>query len=149
MIPTPQVGFVHLTLKDPFYLEIPTDIVKTVCLNPLKYLQYVAWCVLGVEGQLVDAKGAPVQLGGELIDQCVYQYVVAGENDLAYAIDLRVIKQRSQVPSETTGTREDFRTKLLERDGRCVWTGVSRSGSSMHIIPFRGGDEVWLTVFGV
>ncbi|KAF8813343.1 hypothetical protein BYT27DRAFT_7250878 [Phlegmacium glaucopus] len=33
-------------------------------------------------------------------------------------------------------TREDFRNKLLVRDGRCVWTGLD--GLGMHIIPYNG-----------
>jgi hypothetical protein len=36
--------------------------------------------------------------------------------------------------------REDFRTKLSERDGRCVWTGFTMP-IGMHVIPHRRGDE--------
>ena len=140
----PQPGFIHLILlsqENPFYLEIPTAIVATVCLSPRKYLRYLGWCVLGVIGVLNDEQGNEIVLDGELVDQGVYQYVVPDQNILAHAVDLEVIKQRSQVPSEseTTQTYEDFRTRLLERDGCCVWTGWK--GMGMYIIPYRRGDE--------
>jgi hypothetical protein len=146
--PKPQTGFIQLILisqegKDPFYLEIPMEIVTSVSLSPLKYLRYVGWCVLGVVGDLVDEAGDMVELNSEAVDQGVYQYNVPGENILAHAVDVEVIKQRSQVPSETTATREEFRNKLFKRDGCCVWTGV-RKGVGMHIIPFSRGDEACL-----
>lgn len=141
MIPTPQPGFVHLVLKDPFYLKIPISIVTTLCLKPLKYLRYIGWCVLGVDGAIVDKHGNRNQLGG-LIDQGVYKYVVGPAiNIFAQAVDLEVIKQRSRVPSETTQTCEDFSTRVSERDGRCVWTGMPFP-VAMHIIPYRRGNEV-------
>jgi len=141
--PTPPLGFVHLILssheEDPFYLEVPISIVTTLCLSPRTYLRYLGWCVLGVVGTLVDEARNVVILDGELQDQGIYRYIVPSGNPLAHAVDLEVIKQRSQVPSETTRTREDFRTKLLARDGCCVWTGLP--GMGMHIIPYSRGDE--------
>jgi hypothetical protein len=135
-------GFVHLVIlaqENPFYLEIPIEILAKVCLRPHKYLRYLGWCVLGVIGDLKDEQGNEISLGGELVDQGIYRYIVPGDNVLAHAVDVEVIKQRSQVPSETTRTREDFRTRLSERDRCCVWTGLE--GIGMHIIPYRRGDE--------
>ena len=63
--------------------------------------------------------------------------------DLTHAVDLEVIKMKTQVPSETTGTREDFRTRLLARDHCCVWTGAERRfADASHIIPYKRGSEV-------
>lgn len=140
----PPAGFVQLVLleqEEPFYLEIPAAIVNTVCLTPLKYLRYIGWCVLGVVGDLVDQASNAVVLDGGLADQGVYKYSIPSQNILAHAVDLEVIKQRSKVPSETTRTREDFRSSVLERDGRCVWTG-QLGGMGMHIIPYSRGDDV-------
>jgi hypothetical protein len=39
--------------------------------------------------------------------------------DLVHAVDLEVIKVRTNVPSESTQTRNDFRTNLVERDVVC------------------------------
>ena len=142
----PPSGFVHLVLlsqETQFYLEIPTAIVTTVCLSPRKYLRYLGWCVLGDIGVLKDEQGNVIALDGELVDQGVYHHNVPDQNVLAHAIDLEVIRQRSQVSSgSTTGTCqcEDFHTRILQRDGYCVWTGLDWAG--MHIIiPFRRGDE--------
>jgi hypothetical protein len=138
----PPSGFIHLILlsqENPFYLEIPTAIVGTLCLSPRKYLRYLGWCVLGAIGVLSDVQGNEIALHGELVDQGVYHYIVSDQDVLAHAVDLEVIKQRSQVPTETTETHEDFRAKVLERDGCCVWT--SMQGVGMHIIPYSRGDE--------
>ncbi|KAI0284685.1 hypothetical protein BGY98DRAFT_529582 [Russula aff. rugulosa BPL654] len=138
----PPSGFIHLILmsqEDPFYLEIPSAIVATVCLKPRKYLRYLGWCVLGVIGDVSDEQGNVIALDGELVDQGVYHYIVPDQNVLAHAVDPEVIRSRSQISSETT-TREDLGTKLLERDGICVWTGMP--GVGMHIIPHGRGDEV-------
>ena len=61
--------------------------------------------------------------------------------DLKRVVDLEVIKTRTNVPSETSRTREDFRALLLERDGYCVWSGYTY-GAGMHIIPFKRGSDV-------
>jgi hypothetical protein len=72
---------------------------------------------------------------------------ILSNEDLAHAIDLEVIKERTHVASETTKTREDFRRRLLLRDPCCVWTGVSSEfGAGMHIIPHRRGSEVRSTI---
>ncbi|KAG7442237.1 uncharacterized protein BT62DRAFT_955169 [Guyanagaster necrorhizus] len=147
--PAPPPGFVQLVLlpQDSFYLEVPMQIATTVCLYPLKYLRYIGWCVLGVIGTLVDETGDAVELDGELVDRGVYRYDVPGGNILSHAVDPEVIKQRTHTYSATTATRENFREKVLKRDGRCVWTGIDE-GVGMHIIPYARGDEacprIWI-----
>jgi hypothetical protein len=141
----PPSGFIHLVLlsqQNPFCLQIPIAIVPTLCLSPRKYLRYLGWCVLGVIGDLKDEQGNEIALDGELVDKGVYHYIVPDQNTLAHAVDLEVIMLRSQVSSEseTKRTDEDFRTRLLERDGHCVWTGMM--GIGMYIIPYERGDEV-------
>jgi len=94
---------------------------------------------------LNDEQGNEIALDGEFVDQGVYHYSVLGPNVLAHAVDLEVIKQRPYVPSETTGTREDFRTKLLERDGGCVYTDFTMP-IGMHVIPHGRGDKGMFTL---
>lgn len=61
-----------------FYLEIPIDIINSLCLRPRKYLCYLGWCILGNNGILsfehngneIDDPHGGVQ-GGE-----VYYYVM-------------------------------------------------------------------------
>ena len=62
-------------------------------------------------------------------------------------VDLEVVKTRTGVQSETTESRTEFRTQLLRRDLRCVWTGrAERYGEAIHIIPYRRGSEVRYTI---
>jgi len=56
-----------------------------------------------------------IVLGASETDNCSLS-----NGDLSQAVDLEVIKQRSNVPSETTGTRDNFRSDLLIRDACCV-----------------------------
>jgi hypothetical protein len=58
--------------------------------------------VLGANGVLQDEQGDVIESNGGLVDQGVYRYLVQGENVLAHAVDLEVIKQRTHVQSETT-----------------------------------------------
>lgn len=152
--PTPPPGSVHLILfrcenEDVFYLEIPIHILITLCISPLKYLRYLGWCVLGVEGTLVDEQGNKAPLSGALTDQGIYQYIVPGENPLAHAVDLEVIKEKTQVLSETgTESSDFFSSDLPRRDGVCVFSGLP--GVGMYIIPYQRGDEVHsLFLFGM
>jgi hypothetical protein len=36
----------------PFYLQIPLNVITSVCLKPRKYLVFLGWCILGIEGDL-------------------------------------------------------------------------------------------------
>ncbi len=73
-------------------------------------------------------------------------YGMLSIQDPADVIDLEVIKASTNVPSETTATRDDFRTRLLERDVCCVWSGL-KCGAGLHIIPFKRGDDVRSIIF--
>ncbi|KAI9458463.1 hypothetical protein HD554DRAFT_1711940 [Boletus coccyginus] len=166
MRPKPLAGHVHLVLfeqkPNPFYLEIPLGIIEEVCRHPPKYLSYLGWCVLGAEGSLQDERGEPVDLDSELADGGVYHYRLssAGQGCLSHflcdleadrasdvlfhAVDLEVIKLRSEASTQTTRTRSGFCQELAPRDGeQCVWTGFRRGCEGMHIIPWSKGDE-WL-----
>jgi hypothetical protein len=64
--------------SDPLCLDIPTSEPAKFCLRPRKYLRYLGWCVLGVEGHVakVSPGEAVDDIGdeGTLEDQGVYQY---------------------------------------------------------------------------
>jgi hypothetical protein len=123
--PTPPEGHVHLVLferqPDLFYLEIPLRIIRDVCRHPPKYLRYLGWCVLGVEGSLQDGRGHQVNLDRELVDKGVYHYRLPAAQQgsftfrcdseaddtsdvLSHAVDLEVIKLRSQATTQSVGS---------------------------------------------
>lgn len=71
-------GHVRLVLvREPrFYLEIPLDIICSLCLKPRKYLVFLGWCILGVEGSLVEGHDSEqMELEGDLDDKGLYHYV--------------------------------------------------------------------------
>ncbi|KAF8523452.1 hypothetical protein BU17DRAFT_85740 [Hysterangium stoloniferum] len=116
-IPDHFVGLVLLDDEDsPFYLQIPLDTIESLCLKPRKYLRYLAWSILGVEGSLaLESDGDSISTDGDLYSGGIYYYIT---NTNSYqAVDLEVIKMRTSVPSEPMQTRNEFCTNLLERDG--------------------------------
>jgi hypothetical protein len=76
-VPPDYVGLVLLHEEDSsFYLQIPLDIIGSLCLKPRKYLLFLGWCVLGVEGVLARGRGGGgIDTNGDLDDQGIYYYV--------------------------------------------------------------------------
>ena len=71
-------GHVRLVLvQDPlFYLEIPLNIICALCLKPRKYLIFLGWSILGVEGGLAEHHSSKqMGLEGALNDKGLYHYV--------------------------------------------------------------------------
>lgn len=69
-------GHVRLVLELRFYLEIPLDIICSLCLKPRKYLVFLGWCILGVEGRLAERPDSEqIELEGDLDDTGIYYYV--------------------------------------------------------------------------
>jgi hypothetical protein len=80
-VPEGHVALVLLREGDSdFHLQIPLDIISSLCLTPRKYLLFLAWCILGVEGVLaLEHGGDEIDTDGDLEEQEVYHYVpVAG-----------------------------------------------------------------------
>ncbi|KAF8232675.1 hypothetical protein L208DRAFT_1360845 [Tricholoma matsutake] len=142
-VPDGHLWLVLLPEDPSFYLQIPLDIIRSLCLKPRKYLLFLGWCILGVEGTLaLERNGDAIDTHEDLDDGGIYYYVVAAGTDLSQAVDLEVIKLRTNVPSETTNTPDEFRTNLLERDVCCAWTGAKPDyGAGLHIIPYKRGSE--------
>jgi hypothetical protein len=63
-----------------FYLQIPLAAIGSLCLKPRKFLLFLGWCILGVEGVLaLENDGVGIGTDGNLDDQGVYYYVVAAD----------------------------------------------------------------------
>jgi hypothetical protein len=79
---TVQRGHVGLVLlrngNSSLYLEIPLDTINGLCLRPRKYLRFLGWCILGVEGVLaLQAGGNGIDDNGGLTNRGIYHYVPA------------------------------------------------------------------------
>lgn len=74
-------GSIHLVLLlDPLlYLQIPLNEIIELCLRPRKYLAFVGWCILAIEGGLVKAPdSAELDPDGELDDRALLYFVKDG-----------------------------------------------------------------------
>ncbi len=83
----PQEGNIQLILVralndlPTFYLEIPLDHLNSLSDRPRKYLRYLGWCIMGVEGRIArDSPHPEVDIGDEggLHAGSVYSYRIAG-----------------------------------------------------------------------
>ncbi|KIJ27646.1 hypothetical protein M422DRAFT_238976 [Sphaerobolus stellatus SS14] len=146
--PPPPAEHVHLVLHTKvdgtqFYLEIPVSLITANCLKPLKYLKYLGWCILAIEGVLRlernnHAAEEVQDLNGQLLETT---YFYSLPNNVT--VDLNVIKGRTgSTSSESSESRTQFRKDLLARDGRCIFTQFP-GGDAVHIIPYARGDQ-WL-----
>jgi hypothetical protein len=79
----PQEGNVQLIVLRPpdgslaLYLEMPILHLKSLCIRPRKYLRYLGWCIMGVDGRVARDSPQPVNdIGdeGELESGSVYSY---------------------------------------------------------------------------
>lgn len=163
---SPRPGHVQLFLptptsaKTPVYLEIPNSIIDSLCLRPRKYLRYLGWSILGRQGTLKTEDDGDIEMDKPLhgidryfyvlpeVDECETSFFFNLESNngnnldcFANAVDLEVIKQRSQ--RTATETRATFKDDLLERDQFCIFTGTSSLlCQGCHIIPHARGSEV-------
>jgi hypothetical protein len=76
-VPTGYIRLILIHNNDsPFYLQIPLNIIASLCLTPRKYLIYLGWCILGIDGSLaLDHDGEGIGEDGGLEDQAIYYYV--------------------------------------------------------------------------
>jgi hypothetical protein len=170
----PQEGNIQLIVVGPLddrpasYLEIPIAHLASLCIRPRKYLRYLGWCILGVEGHVARDSPHPVinNIGdeGELEPGSVYSYHIPGGiyifhrpllfltlhngNDqlLEHAINMDAINPRStpsssSLLSQVSQDRQVFRASLEERDVCCVVTAITEYTAS-HIIPYAHENVV-------
>ncbi|KIJ57378.1 hypothetical protein M422DRAFT_238971 [Sphaerobolus stellatus SS14] len=160
--PLPLPNHVHLVLHtdssntNQFYLDIPIPAINAHCLRPFKYLRYLGWAILGVEGSLKPLGGTePIDMDGPgpIPSNSTYFYTIP--HALQLAVDVAVIKLRSSLPpSASSNTRIGWRDAVAERDGTCIFTS-RETFEAAHIIPFVRGDEwvqfikfvIFVTVF--
>ncbi|KAF8509115.1 hypothetical protein BU17DRAFT_70560 [Hysterangium stoloniferum] len=114
-VPDQCVGMVILDDEDsPFYLEILLDTIESLCLKSQKYLSYLGWSILVVEGFLVlESDGDRISTNGDLDNGWIYYYIMdysctLSNKEFFQAVDLEVIKMRTNVSSETMQSHNEF-----------------------------------------
>lgn len=80
-------GYVRLILvweqKSPFYLEIPVEVISSLCLKPRKYLIFLGWCILGTAGWLTSCRGSEEIETDEALDDGGSYYYVTSDSEAA------------------------------------------------------------------
>ncbi|KAF7968384.1 hypothetical protein HWV62_30653 [Athelia sp. TMB] len=134
------------------YLEIPIETIKSLCFYPLKYLQYLGWCILGVDGHVsTTPKGTRLSAQDTLENCKTYYYVTESEGPVfGRVVSLEVIKARttaSSLSSSWSESRDNFSEAVRQRDLGCVFTGMPEQFcDATHIVPRAGDHEVIYTV---
>ena len=95
-----DVGHVRLILlhdeNSSFYLDIPLNIIESLCLKPLKYLLFLGWCILGVEGVLAyESDGDEVDTDGILSAREIYYYNAEDSGTFSLTIPLLLCAQNT------------------------------------------------------
>ncbi|KAJ7091567.1 hypothetical protein B0H15DRAFT_836667 [Mycena belliarum] len=142
-LPEPLTFDLYLAPELPsLHLSIPASIVSSLCSYPVKYLRYVAYCILGVGGAITTGG---IQLSDEDdIPPGVYYYNWDSNGDASdepLVLDVCAQASESRDVAEDNHTRESFRNDLAERDVSCIFTNAALSQCQRaHIVPFSRGD---------
>ncbi|KAI0266140.1 hypothetical protein BC834DRAFT_875637 [Gloeopeniophorella convolvens] len=129
-----------------FYLDLDVTFIKTLCHKPVGYLKYLAYCILGLTGD-VYLNGMQVSDGAEPRGKSLYLFRpdADGSDPLGpHSIDMEAIKVRSPFNGTPTSTRNRFKEDLIERDFHCIFTGFPHAKGT-HMIPFVKQDE-WIQI---
>ncbi|KAI0286045.1 hypothetical protein BGY98DRAFT_1092842 [Russula aff. rugulosa BPL654] len=156
----PQEGNIQLIVVRPLdgspalYLEIPIAHLASLCIRPRKYLRYLGWCIMGVEGRVARDSPQPVndiKDEGELESGSVYSYQIPEGSDqlLEHAVNMDAFNARStssgnSLPSQVAQDLQLFRRSLEERDVCCIMTAFPEYTAS-HIIPYAH-ENAWIDV---
>ncbi|KAH8988298.1 hypothetical protein EDB86DRAFT_2051219 [Lactarius hatsudake] len=128
------------------FLSIPPDDVRRLSIRPFKWLRYALYCICGARGGLSASQGGPpVDYDStKLADDVIYFYEPSRQ---CIFVDYECLND-SMTSTDQTSRRDNFRRKILARDGSfCVVTrDVEGSCDAAHIIPRSKGDEYILKV---
>ena len=95
-IPSIEVVHVRLILlhdaNSSFHLDIPLDIIESLCLKPLKYLLFLGWCILGVEGVLAyEHDGVELALMEIWVNAIYTIYYIRPENADTFSLTMPLL----------------------------------------------------------
>jgi hypothetical protein len=86
-----EEGHVGLVLlegdNEVFYLHIPLDRINANSLDAARYLLFIGWCVLGVEGTLSES-GRELGLDDVIEEMGIYYYV--RDEDGMFAVNIGI-----------------------------------------------------------
>ncbi|KAI0044932.1 hypothetical protein FA95DRAFT_207996 [Auriscalpium vulgare] len=137
-----DVRFVLLENTD-VYLDIPLSVLKTLCNYPAKFLRWLAWAILHVDGSLQHGE-TTVSDKDEIIAGRIYVFRAVDDDDGIVLAEEFLGKRESDNLSHKSDDPDDpFCIALEKRDMQCVFTGCTTS-QAMPIVDLERGDHWWL-----
>jgi hypothetical protein len=147
-VPDGHVWLVLLQgLRSSFYLEIPSDIIGSLCLKPLKYLLFLGWCILSVEGVLaLEPNGEEIDTDEDLDKQGMYYFVAAEGTGTSFHVSEHLC--HTIWPTKILPT---LSTSRSSRSGRTCLRKLRRRATNFApicwtVIPVVCGQELVQTV---
>jgi len=137
-------------------LSIPLNDFQHFSLAPLPWLCYTASTIYGREGHISSTPYGPVIAANEAIQPMKYYYVsqslsyfvVQGRLsssillDSALLLDPDLMDDRTSIATAESASRDDFRQRVVDRDGTCVLTGNEENLIACHIVPHAKTHQV-------
>ncbi|KAG7094701.1 hypothetical protein E1B28_005520 [Marasmius oreades] len=115
-------------------LDLPVEFVYSVVnLKPLKYLAYAAWSICGQWGELRDGQGKEVDMDQlSLYEFWSYQYFTPQDVPFTKTVNHALTKQHTKVGTSHGPKHSSvWATQVKDRDGGCIFTGVTPPGPSI------------------
>ncbi|TFY73456.1 hypothetical protein EWM64_g10555, partial [Hericium alpestre] len=160
-----NIWFVLLAEQDipMFCLDLSIVVIQKFCLRPVKFLRYLAWCILGVAGPQTSIlfNDAPVDDDDNLVKHGTYFFSAPEMSNFERIFeekpDFEHIPIRDESydlfePDKFEENEEDgFRDELLKRDSPCIFTNWDRGNSTrliqedellQHVIKDRSVDPL-------
>ncbi|KAK0456475.1 hypothetical protein EV421DRAFT_1752673 [Armillaria borealis] len=137
--------FIFSDRKDNQFLAIPVADIAHITKRPVKFLRFVGFCILGVNGSIMSEKGAFVE-DDEAITEGRYYFVAPNASgESSSLVDLNVIGDYVNGDNLywTSDEHRDFRDKVVARDrSGLVTNNIPSDCGSTHIIPYAKGNDL-------
>ncbi|KAK0245820.1 hypothetical protein EDD85DRAFT_1016868 [Armillaria nabsnona] len=122
--------------KDDEFLAIPVADIARITKRPVKFLRFVGFCILGVDGSIMSEKGAFVD-DDEAITEGRYYFVASGQGSSLVDPNGFGDYFNSDNLYWTSDSHREFRDKVVARDrSGLVTNNVPSDCGSAHIIPY-------------
>ncbi|KIK58950.1 hypothetical protein GYMLUDRAFT_44978 [Collybiopsis luxurians FD-317 M1] len=151
---SPPPGHVWLFLEsspddpDALFLEIPLERIQKLCLKPCKYLRFLAYAILALDGAIVHSPSTLLADDAPLEDRGIYIFHYSMEitaQDLAKRrADVEVVWQRIRDGGSESSCLNSFADPIMARDAVSLFNSTSKLFTQvMHIVAHARGTP-WL-----
>ncbi|KAI0046523.1 hypothetical protein FA95DRAFT_1606808 [Auriscalpium vulgare] len=142
MSPSPSHIWFVLLEDTGVYLDIPLSVLKTLCKYPAKFLRWLAWAILHVDGSLQHGEKT-VSDEDEIIAGRIYVFRAVDDDDgIVLAQEFHGKPESDNLSHTSDDPNNPFHIALKKRDVCCVFTGCP--SQAVPIVDLERGDQWWL-----